>query len=723
MASVFGGERAGPPRGRGPPVWGNAGGSPVGTPGSPRPPPGAGPVPPGCSCRLPAARDAGGATGEGGGATTGGVAVGDGAPPLAAGSRGAAPTPVATPPPPLSRRRRGRPRPRPVSPVRGQGPGGCSSVPGLTCRRGSPPRRSGPPSSALGHPRGRREEAGSGRARVNPEERAGLTRRGGQRRGARWRAGCGGVEHGEAAGPAASGQAGGARGAPVLLGAGLTGRRPARTQHGGRAASAGAVPHFRSWPCPTSGLAVPRFRHVQRRRPGAMRGAGGTREPPGRAWAPPASGLPPPPALGLRARPGGWSGGTGRGAGERGWGGPGTGPGRVPGRRVPRLEPARRVWGCLRGRGSGRGAVAAGRRRRRRRRRRSPSPVPPRRCVSVSFPRAQGWLRSPQRPSAPGTACPAPPRPSAAGGRYVGTEGAGAGRSPGGSPREAPPPPPARSCRRSSCRCPPQDDSCPVNPSAMWEVSGARDAFSLGPGVWYCPGQLEESSEEEEEEEDEAWLRFSQPWDVSSEDSDPPYNFCGFKKSFLCEEPPRAPPQRSRGEAAAAAHALGAPAHGRGSGEERAGAGGRGGADEEEGGEEEAEEEGGRKTEKTGETGPRAAKPTGGRGELLGPAQRWGRRAPPTASVEEGAGQAGPSPSPCLGGSVAASGEEEMEEELDLSCTFVFKAGRKRACGCRRPARRSQPGQRVRSQAGGRRGRCPHPSPSPSRTRAWCSRA
>lgn len=60
---------------------------------------------------------------------------------------------------------------------------------------------------------------------------------GGGRAGSLWRGGDGGT----------------GRGVSVLLGTGLTGRRPARIQHGGRAASAGALPHFRSAPCPVSG--------------------------------------------------------------------------------------------------------------------------------------------------------------------------------------------------------------------------------------------------------------------------------------------------------------------------------------------------------------------------------------------------------------------------------------------------------------------------------------
>ncbi|NWX43506.1 TTC31 protein, partial [Steatornis caripensis] len=98
---------------------------------------------------------------------------------------------------------------------------------------------------------------------------------------------------------------------------------------------------------------------------------------------------------------------------------------------------------------------------------------------------------------------------------------------------------------------------------------------------------------------------------------------------------------------------------------------------------------------------------------------------PESSNAEEGEGWTGPRPSPCLRGSTASSGEEgggredrneEMEDELDLSCTFVFKARQKAgvrlpAPGKEKPARTNdaEPGNRVPrkgaallpSQAGG----------------------
>ncbi|XP_074443141.1 tetratricopeptide repeat protein 31 isoform X5 [Larus michahellis] len=85
---------------------------------------------------------------------------------------------------------------------------------------------------------------------------------------------------------------------------------------------------------------------------------------------------------------------------------------------------------------------------------------------------------------------------------------------------------------------PPQTAFRIVNRGASREASGTGDDFGHGPGFWYSPSRLEESSEEEEQyEEEEEWIGFSQHWDASSENSDAPYNFCGFKKSFLCQEP------------------------------------------------------------------------------------------------------------------------------------------------------------------------------------------
>ncbi|CAN0024326.1 unnamed protein product, partial [Bubo scandiacus] len=99
---------------------------------------------------------------------------------------------------------------------------------------------------------------------------------------------------------------------------------------------------------------------------------------------------------------------------------------------------------------------------------------------------------------------------------------------------------------------------------------------------------------------------------------------------------------------------------------------------------------------------------------------------------------AGPSPSPCLGGSAAASGEEEMEvrapgvqglpcswapgpprppclsqEELDLSCTFVFKARQKAGVRLLAPGK-EKPARSEGAELGRRPpGKVPPPVPVP----------
>ncbi|XP_074760271.1 tetratricopeptide repeat protein 31 isoform X2 [Athene noctua] len=259
---------------------------------------------------------------------------------------------------------------------------------------------------------------------------------------------------------------------------------------------------------------------------------------------------------------------------------------------------------------------------------------------------------------------------------------------------------------------PPQDDSYPVSP--MWEVSGARDALSLGPGLWYCPSRLEMSSEEEEDEEEddaEAWLGFSPAWDVSSEDSDIPYNFCGFKKSFLCEEPPRAPPSALDVKL----QRLPVPWGQRLTAEE-AERNARELVAEEERMKRKAEkkklkrkkQKDRKKREKLGQE---LQSQEGAEASSSSLCSAGGTGPPQTTSTEDGAGQAGPSPSPCLGGSAAASGEEEMEEELDLSCTFVCKARQK--AGVRLPAPGKEKPARAEGAEPGRRppGKVPLPVP------------
>ncbi|XP_068800097.1 tetratricopeptide repeat protein 31 isoform X3 [Struthio camelus] len=82
--------------------------------------------------------------------------------------------------------------------------------------------------------------------------------------------------------------------------------------------------------------------------------------------------------------------------------------------------------------------------------------------------------------------------------------------------------------------------------AVMGDVFGAQDAFNQGEArtaagqrcsgwEFRCnPSNLEPSSEEEEEEEE--WTDYSQNCDIPNENSNLQYNFCGFKKSFLCKD-------------------------------------------------------------------------------------------------------------------------------------------------------------------------------------------
>ncbi|NXJ58398.1 TTC31 protein, partial [Spizaetus tyrannus] len=99
-----------------------------------------------------------------------------------------------------------------------------------------------------------------------------------------------------------------------------------------------------------------------------------------------------------------------------------------------------------------------------------------------------------------------------------------------------------------------------------------------------------------------------------------------------------------------------------------------------------------------------------------------GAEHPQNSNAEEQEGWPGPSRSPCLGGSTASSGEErggqeakaeEMEDELDLSCTFVFKARQK--AGVRLPAPGKEKPARMDNVEPGRKapGKAPKPETVP----------
>ncbi|NXW12040.1 TTC31 protein, partial [Fregetta grallaria] len=99
-----------------------------------------------------------------------------------------------------------------------------------------------------------------------------------------------------------------------------------------------------------------------------------------------------------------------------------------------------------------------------------------------------------------------------------------------------------------------------------------------------------------------------------------------------------------------------------------------------------------------------------------------GDRHPQNSNAEEGEGWPGPSRSPCLGDTSASSGEEgegrsaraeEMEDELDLSCTFIFKARQK--AGVRLPVPGKQKPARMDNVQPSKRapGKAPEPGPVP----------
>ncbi|KAM9295602.1 tetratricopeptide repeat protein 31 isoform 2-T2 [Morus bassanus] len=251
----------------------------------------------------------------------------------------------------------------------------------------------------------------------------------------------------------------------------------------------------------------------------------------------------------------------------------------------------------------------------------------------------------------------------------------------------------------------------------MGEASGARAAFGHGPGFWYCPRRLEESCEEEDEEEER--ISFSQHWDVSSEDSDAPYNFRGFKKSFLCEEPLPARPPPSVLDMRRLPPPWQRPLTA-----EEVERNARELVAEEERIKKKAEKKKLKKKKqkdrkKREKLGRELQSKQETESNILSLSGAVGARHPQNSNAEEGERWPGPSPSPCLGDNAASSGEEgegqaaradEMEDELDLSCTFIFKARQK--AGVRLPAPGKEKPARTDSTEPGKRapGKVPKPS-------------
>ncbi|KAM6429724.1 tetratricopeptide repeat protein 31 [Rhynochetos jubatus] len=209
----------------------------------------------------------------------------------------------------------------------------------------------------------------------------------------------------------------------------------------------------------------------------------------------------------------------------------------------------------------------------------------------------------------------------------------------------------------------------PVNGSIVWEVSGSRDALGRVPG--FC------------------------------EDSDPPYNFCGLKKSLLRGEPPRAPPSALQMKL----HRLPAP-RGRQLTAEEAERNARELVAEEERAKRKAEK---KKLKKKKQKDRKKR-------EKLGEDPKNKQETESSASSRSGAAGAG---HPRSGGAEEEgggreAGAQEMEDELDLSCTFVSKAREK--AGVRLPAPGKGKPARMDGTEPGRRapGKVPEPcSPAP----------
>ncbi|XP_062430460.1 tetratricopeptide repeat protein 31 [Rhea pennata] len=156
-------------------------------------------------------------------------------------------------------------------------------------------------------------------------------------------------------------------------------------------------------------------------------------------------------------------------------------------------------------------------------------------------PVAAGAARGRARWGGEGRRRPAPRPPSLPFG-FVSAAAAAQARSPAGPrcPLHAAPGAPEPLWRQR------QTASNTVHRAVTGDVFGVQDVFDRGEATraaaercsdWqfrYSSGNLELSSEEEGEEEE--WTAYSQDCDIPSEDSNHNYNFCGFKKSFLCKD-------------------------------------------------------------------------------------------------------------------------------------------------------------------------------------------
>ncbi|KAM6269889.1 tetratricopeptide repeat protein 31 [Porphyrio hochstetteri] len=257
-----------------------------------------------------------------------------------------------------------------------------------------------------------------------------------------------------------------------------------------------------------------------------------------------------------------------------------------------------------------------------------------------------------------------------------------------------------------------------ANRSAMGDVSVARDDFGRGPGFWYCPSQLEGSSEGEEEVEE--WVSFGHSWDISSEDSDIPYSFCEFQKPLLYEGP--LPTHRPPSELEVKLRRLPAPWGHQPTAEEAERNAQELVAEEERIKKKAEKKKLKKKKQKDRKKREKMGQELKSKQEMESttatPSTAAGTRHPQNSSAEAGEGWPGPHPSPCLGDGTASEGEEgeglatkaeEVEDELDLSCTFVVKARQK--AGVRLPAPRKEKPPRTDNVEPGKKapGKAPEP--------------
>ncbi|XP_061214493.1 inner centromere protein-like [Neopsephotus bourkii] len=248
----------------------------------------------------------------------------------------------------------------------------------------------------------------------------------------------------------------------------------------------------------------------------------------------------------------------------------------------------------------------------------------------------------------------------------------------------------------------------------MGDGTGAWDALGRGPGFWYCPARLEASSEEEEEEEDEEYEEFPWSWSLSwpgafpgavpvgvpgvvpgavpGADGDPGATFCGLRKAFLVQEPLRPPPSALE----AKLRWLPAPRELRPTAEEA----------ERNAQELVAEEERVKRKAEKKKLKKKKQKERKKREKLQQESQAKQKTEPSPPSPSSAAAPRHPQGSdaeeeegartqPTPGDSAAPPGQEaraEMEEELDLSCTFVFKARQKAGVRLPVPSGETPPG-------------------------------